>query len=99
MLKGLVKLLSIGVLFFSASAHAVLIDFEDETMIGDGLLNPGDIITGTNLFGATFSVINQGQTGMADRELMLFNSNCGGMLTSCTGGDPDLINHNCTYGR
>ncbi len=37
-------------LIASTIASAVLIDFEDQSMIGDGLLNEGDIITGQTLF-------------------------------------------------
>ena len=41
-------------------AKAGVIDFEDKFTIGDGLLEPGDIVSGATLFGATFSVVNQG---------------------------------------
>ena len=79
-------------LIISANSHAALIDFEDQSIIGDGLLNEGDIITGMTLFGATFSVANQGTVTSGpnagqDRQLMLFDADCN---PTCTGNDPDL---------
>ena len=89
MKKFLARILSIGVLCISASAHAVLIDFEMQNGMN---LTEGDIITGQTLSGATFNLIGQGNTGGypgVPRELMIFNSNCGLSMT-CTGGDHDL---------
>lgn len=85
--KSITTLLAVATLAASATASAAFIDFEDQNMIGDGLLNEGEIITGQTLFGATFSVTNQGTTGGNPRELMLFDANCVG---GCSGEDPDL---------
>lgn len=86
--KILIIILSISTWLLSANVHAAFIDFEDRNMVGDGLLNEGDIVTGLNLFGATFTVIGQGNTGGNPRDLMIFDSNCSG--AGCSGGDPDL---------
>ena len=74
--------LTMAALLASTTASAVLIDFEGQM--------PGDVVTGLTIDGATFSVTDQGTTGGNPRDLMIFNSNCGGMLTACTGGDADL---------
>ncbi len=50
-------------LLFVTNIQAATINFEDQFTQGDGLLNPGDIITGMTLFGATFNVVNQGNAG------------------------------------
>lgn len=87
MKKTITTLLSMVVLVASTTASAVLIDFEDRNMIGDGLLNEGDIITDLNLFGATFSVTGGNVSPGVPRDLMLFDADCVG---GCSGGDPDL---------
>lgn len=86
MKKTITTLLSMAALVASTTASAVLIDFESDGM---NALNPGDIITDQTLFGATFSVENQGMTGGNPRELILFNADCIQNVT-CTGGDNDL---------
>jgi hypothetical protein len=88
MKKTITTLLSMATLIASTTASAVLINFEDQSMMGDGLLNEGDIITGQTLFGATFSVTGQGMTGGVPRELMLFDADCAG---GCSGQDPDIM--------
>ncbi len=88
MKHNLASILIFIALLVSTQAHSAMIDFEDQNMIGDGILNEGDFITGLNLFGATFTIIDQGNTGGVPRELMIFDSNCSG--ASCSGGDADL---------
>ena len=75
-------------IFASANSHAAIIDFEDQFVIGDGLLLEGQVVTGITLFGATFNVFGQGNTGGNPRDLMLFDADCVG---GCTGGDNDLF--------
>lgn len=82
MKKSITVFLTLGMLLLSASAHAVLIDFEAG-------LSAGDIVTGSTISGATFTVSNQGTTGGLPRELMIFNSNCT-QGVNCSGGDDDL---------
>lgn len=82
------SILLLLLLIVSSNAHSTMINFEDQNMIGDGLLNEGDFVTGLNLFGATFNVSGQGNTGGMPRELMIFDSNCSG--ASCSGNDADL---------
>lgn len=55
-------LAAISISLLSLSAQAiVVVDFEDD---GNGnTLNPGDVITGATINGATFSVFNQGNAG------------------------------------
>lgn len=75
-----VFIFTIAVIFLSASAHAIMIDFEGQSA--------GDIITGDTISGATFTVTDQGNTSGNPRDLMIFNSNCIG--GGCSGGDSDL---------
>lgn len=77
-----IAIFSFAILLFAANAHAVLIDFEG--------LSAGEFVTGDTISGATFTVADQGTTSGDARELMIFQSNCGGALPACTGGDPDL---------
>ncbi len=75
-------------IFASANTHAAIIDFEDQFVIGDGLLSEGQVVTGITLFGATFNVFGQGNTGGNPRDLMLYDASC---IGGCTGGDNDLF--------
>lgn len=76
-------LILFAALLFTASVHAVLIDFEG--------LSAGDVVTGSTIDGATFTVTDQGTTSGNPRELMIFQSNCFEIgMPQCTGGDSDL---------
>ncbi|NEO96067.1 MAG: PEP-CTERM sorting domain-containing protein [Moorea sp. SIO3G5] len=69
----------------AGSAQAAILDFDEPG------LSPGQKVTNQEVQGVRLGVFDQGTTGGQPRDLMIYNSACGGAASNCTGEDDDLF--------